>query len=215
MSDCCDPSGYRRFFNTKEAKRHARSYQRKGLDSTEGPMVDALSESLDGKSLIDVGAGSGGATVELLRRGANSAVAVDISDAYRPVAQILLEDAGVADQASFVVGDLVEMDAEVGPADVVFGNRVICCYPDMPAMVDAMTSRAQERLAASYPRDRWITRLGLCLLNRFLRWKKVGFQAYVHPPQDIKDRVEHAGFEPTASGKTLIWHWQVWQRSAE
>ena len=52
MSDCCDPSGYRRFFNTKEAKRHARSYQRKGLDSTEGPMVDALSNSLDGKSLL-------------------------------------------------------------------------------------------------------------------------------------------------------------------
>ena len=157
MSDCCDPSGYQRFFNTKEAKRHARSYQQEGLDSTEGPMVEALSNSLEGKSLLDVGAGSGGATVELLRRGAGSAVAVDISDAYQPVVQILLEDAGVADQASFVVGDLVELDAKVGPADVVFGNRVICCYPDMPAMVDAMTSRANERLAASYPRDRWIT----------------------------------------------------------
>jgi len=215
MSNCCDPSGYRRFFNTKEAKRRARSYRRKGLDSTESPMVDSLSDSLDGKSLIDVGAGSGGATVELLRRGAGSAVAVDISDAYQPVAQILLEDAEVADQASFVVGDFVEVNDEVGPADVVFGNRVICCYPDMPAMVDAMTSRAQERLAVSYPRDRWITRLGIRLINRFLRWKKVGFQAYVHPPQEIKDRVEHAGFEPTASGKTLIWHWQVWQRSAE
>ena len=215
MSDCCDPSGYRKFFDIKEAKRHARSYQRKGLDSTEGPMVDALSDSLDGKSLIDVGAGSGGATVELLRLGASSAVAIDISNAYVPVAQILLEDAGVSDQASFVVGDLVEMDGEVGPADVVFGNRVICCYPDMPAMVDAMTSRAQERLAASYPRDLLITRLLVRFLNRLLRWRKVGFQAYVHPPQEIKDRVEHAGFEPTASGKTPIWHWQVWQRSAE
>ncbi len=215
MSDCCDPSGYRRFFNTKEAKRHARSFQQKGLDSTEGPMVDALSNSLDGKSLLDVGAGSGGATVELLRRGAGSAVAVDISDAYRPVVQILLEDAGVADQASFVVGDLVEMDAEVGPADVVFGNRVICCYPDMPAMVDAMTSRAQERMAASYPRDRWMTRLGVRFLNLLLRLRRVGFQAYVHSPEEIKDRVEHAGFELMASGKTPIWLWQVWQRPAE
>ncbi len=107
------------------------------------------------------------------------------------------------------------MDGEVGPADVVFGNRVICCYPDMLAMVDAMTLRAHERLAASYPRDRWIARLAIRLVNRLLRWKKVGFQAYVHPPQEIKDRVEQAGFEPTASGKTLIWHWQVWQRSAE
>jgi magnesium-protoporphyrin O-methyltransferase len=106
------------------------------------------------------------------------------------------------------------MGAEVGPADVVFGNRVICCYPDMPAMVDAMTSRAQERLAASYPRDRWMTRLGVRFLNLLLRLRRVGFQAYVHSPKEIKDRVEHAGFELTASGKTSIWLWQVWERSA-
>ncbi len=58
-------------------------------------------------------------------------------------------------------------------------------------------------------------RLGVRFLNLLLRLRRVGFQAYVHSPKEIKDRVEHAGFELMASGKTPIWLWQVWQRSAE
>ncbi len=56
----CDPAPYRRFFNRKEAERHARGYRRRGLNPMASSMVQSLmSRGVDGADLLEIGGGVG------------------------------------------------------------------------------------------------------------------------------------------------------------
>jgi magnesium-protoporphyrin O-methyltransferase len=214
MAGCCDPGGCRRVFNTEEAQRAAKRFRRKGLDTTARAMVDALDGALLEASVLEAGAGTGGAHVEMLRRGAARATAVEISDAYDDVATAIATDMGVADRVERRIGDFVDVAHDVGPHDIVYLNRVVCCYPDMPAMIGAAVGGSAEHVAVSYPRDRWFVRLGFRVLNGSLRLRKVPFRVFVHDPDDLARRMEAAGFEPTTTGRSFVWHWGVWARVA-
>jgi magnesium-protoporphyrin O-methyltransferase len=213
MAGCCDPSGYRQVFNSREARRAARAYRRKGLDSTAGPMVRVLRErGLDGASVLEVGAGVGAAQVELLQAGATQGIAYDLSPAHRQVGNELLEEHGMADRVEWRTADFVA-DPSAPSVDVAFLNRVVCCYPDMPGMVDAVSSRARRLLAMSYPRDRWWVRFGIRALNGLLRVVRTTFRVFVHSTDEIYRRTTAAGLIEVASGRTLLWEWHVWERS--
>ena len=211
MSGCCDPSGYRKVFNTKGSIRAARAYRRKGLDRTARAMVDALAARLPGAVVLEGGSGTGVSHVEMLGSGAARAISVDLSDAYIPAAQVIAEDHGVADRIERHVGDFVTLAPELPEADVVFLNRVVCCYPDMPAMVAAASDRSRGVVAISYPRNRWFVRWGIAALNRYLRWRSVGFQVFVHDPQAIDRLFLAGGFCPAGGGRTFTWHWRLWE----
>jgi 2-polyprenyl-3-methyl-5-hydroxy-6-metoxy-1,4-benzoquinol methylase len=214
VSGCCDPSGYRRVFREKDAKRAVRSFEKKGLDATAGPMVRALTErGLEGKTLLEVGAGAGLAQVALLEAGVATSVAYDISAGYVDVAQALLHGRGLEDRVTWHTGDYLDA-TDQGPADVVFLNRVVCCYPDMPSLVDRVAGHSKSYLAMAYPRNRLLSRIALRLANAFLWIRRVPFRVYVHDTDEIQRRVGTAGLEPVASGDTRVWHWQVWERPA-
>ena len=214
MSACCDPDGYRKMFRTSEAEKRGRKYRKKGLDSTAGPMVRHIVDGGVGdRSVLEVGGGSATALAEILSAGAESGVTVDISDAYLPVARRVLAEAGVSDRADVRVADFVLDTEAFESADIVFLNRVLCCYPGMEKMVDAAAGHSLGVLAMSYPRDRWFVRVIGRAGNWFLRRRKVGFQVHIHDPAAIDARAAAAGFEATGSGTTIVWHWRVWQRS--
>lgn len=213
MAGCCDPGGYRSVFGPGEARRSLNSFRRKGLDSTARPMVEALRPGITGATLLEVGAGTGAAEIELLQAGAEMATWVDISPDYMDAAHDLASEAGVHDRIERHVGDFVGMAGDIDSADVVFLNRVVCCYPDMPALVIAVAGHSLDRIALSYPRDRWWVRLGAGALNRFLRWRKVSFQVFIHDPAAIDGHLRTAGYEPSETGHTPVWHWSIWKRS--
>lgn len=215
MAGCCDSSGYRGVFNKKTAARYVRSFEKKGLDSTAGPMVDALASlGLGDVSVLEVGAGSGTALVSMLEAGAKSAVAFDISTAYEAQARALLEARGIEGSVEWHTGDFVAMADRVGVNDVVFLNRVVCCYPDMEALVDAADSKTGRLLAMAYPRDRWATRFFFRSMNAWLRFRKNSFRVFVHDPDAIAKRASASGLVDVASGMTTAWHWKVWERAA-
>jgi len=212
MAGCCDPSGYRQVFNKREARRAARAYRRRGLDSTARPMVAALGKrGIEGASVLEVGAGIGSAQVALLEAGARSGIAYDLSPAYQDVSTALLAEHGLADRVEWRTGDFVA-DSAAPRADVVFLNRVVCCYPGIE-MVDAVASRSARLLAMAYPRDRWWVRAGVRTLNGFLRLGRTTFRVFVHPAAEIAQRVAAAGLGEVASGRTLMWEWHVWERA--
>jgi hypothetical protein len=213
MSGCCDPSGYRKVFNSREARRAIKKFERNGLDATARPMVDVLAErDLKGATLLEVGAGSGTAQVELFRSGVERSVAYDISPSYEKLSGALLAKYGIVDRVEWHTGDFLAANPD--PADVVFLNRVVCCYPDMERLVDAAAEHSERFVALSYPRDRWFLRVGRRVLNAFLRFRKVGFQVYLHAPDAIDDRLRSQGLDEVASGSTPWWHWKVWERAA-
>lgn len=215
VPNCCDPADYGGVFDEREARRALRSFRRNGLDSTAGPMIGALAtRGLDGASVLEVGAGIGSAQVALLGSGAARSVAYDLSPSYAAVSQELLAEHGLADRVDWRVGDFLADAGEVEAADVVFLNRVVCCYPHMAEMVDAAAARTGRLLALSYPRDRWWLKVGLGAINTFFRLRRTSFRVFVHDPHEIARRVEAAGLTEVASGRSMAWEWHVWVRGA-
>lgn len=213
MAGCCDPGGYADVFGEREARRAVRSFEKKGLDSTAGPMVESLREGgLEEVTVLEAGTGAGTALVSLLEAGASNAVGYDISPAYQPAAFALLGSRGLADRADLVVGDFVA--ASPPAAQVVFLNRVVCCYPDMEDLVDAATEATNGRLAMSFPRRNLFTRAALGVINTLMRLRRSTFRVYVHRPAAIRARVASTGLVPLTGGTTRMWEWQLWERTA-
>ena len=44
VAGCCDPVGYRKVFNSRQARRAVRNFERHGLDSTAAAMIATLRE---------------------------------------------------------------------------------------------------------------------------------------------------------------------------
>jgi magnesium-protoporphyrin O-methyltransferase len=207
VSACCGPA-YNRFFGARQARRDAKRYRKHGLDATGQRLVDELAQrGVDGASVLDVGGGVGGLDLELLGRGAERAVVVELSNGYDQEAQALATEAGAEARIARRHGDFAEEEASIEPADVVVMHRVVCCYPDPELLVGAAARHAQRLLALSFPRDRWWLRLGLGAANVWFRLRG-GIQTYVHPPAEVVRIAEAAGFS-TVLDERSTWIWRV------
>jgi magnesium-protoporphyrin O-methyltransferase len=214
MAGCCDPSGYPGAFNRTTAENSVKSFEKKGLDSTATPMVEALRNRLTGSTVLEVGAGSATAIATMLEAGADRAVAVDLSPNYETTARRFLAARGLEESVEWHTGDFVAMGDDLPRADVVFSNRVVCCYPDMAAMIDTTTRGSQRLVAVSYPRRNLPSRFVTWAINQWMRVNRNSFRTFVHDPDAIAARLTRAGFEPIETGSTAIWHWGVWERTA-
>jgi magnesium-protoporphyrin O-methyltransferase len=212
VSACCGPA-YNRFFGARQARRDAKRYRKRGLDETARRLVDELAErGVDGASVLEVGGGIGDLDLELLGRGAERALVVELSNGYDEEAQALATEAGAAARIERRHGDFAEEEASFEPADVVVMHRVVCCYPDPQLLVGAAARHARRLLALSFPRDTWWLRLGLGVANVWFRLRG-GIQAYVHPPAEVVAIAEAAGFSTVLDERsTRIWRVAVFER---
>jgi hypothetical protein len=174
VTSCCNPTEYRRFFNRKFARRDLDRYRRRGLSATERDLV-TLSGEVVGASVLEVGGGIGALQLELLDAGAAHATNVELSGAYEDAAQELLGNR----RTERIVGDFTELD--VPQHDIVLLHRVVCCYPDVDALVGAAAVRTGRRLALTLPQQRRWIGWGLAAVNGWLRLSRCGFRTYAHP----------------------------------
>jgi magnesium-protoporphyrin O-methyltransferase len=215
VSDCCSPAGYRHLFNRREARRRLDRYRKKGLDPMARAIRDELVRSdVAGKTVLEVGGGVGELHVELLKAGAGGAVNVELSSGYERAATELLEDEGLAGAVQRRVGDFVVDAPDLDTADVVVMNRVVCCYPDMEGMMRAAAEKAGEKLALTFPRDRWSVRTAVTVGNWWLRVRSVDFQAYVHDPEGIVAVADAGGLRMAFADEDRVWRALVLERAA-
>src|SRR3989442_447689 len=144
MASCCDPNGLAGMFDERHARSKARRYRRHGLDAEARRIVEFVGERIVGRTVLEVGGGIGAIQLELLRRGASNAENVEISPGYEAVALDLATERGVADRIVRRVADFAVDNASASAADIVVLNRVVCCYPDMPALVGPPARLASE-----------------------------------------------------------------------
>lgn len=198
-------------------------------------------EGLAGASALDIGAGFGDLLGLLFSDGLGEAVHVEASPAYSRAARELAREGGYADRVRFVVGDFVEVanglpvashgtgdaahgdgsgggalaedGASTAMADIVMLDRVICCYPDMPALLDAAGARARDVLALSAPRSLWPVRLVIGVRNLVRRLKGDPFRTFVHAWPEVEARLRASGFERVRGGGTPIWRIAVYRRA--
>jgi SAM-dependent methyltransferase len=203
MDRCCSRAGCTDFFDEKFARRMAAKYRRRGLDATARRLLESLRGR--GETVLEIGGGVGELEIELLREGATQAVNVELSRAYEREGEKLLAEAGVRGGIEWRYGDVaVERDL-VDSADVVVMHRVVCCYPDMPALVGVAADKTRQALALSFPRDSWFVRLGARFVNGWCRVRRSAFRFYVHRPDAISAVVREHGLRSVDEHTGRIW----------
>jgi hypothetical protein len=211
MSGCCEPRVYERIFGASQARRDARRYRRRGLGRTSRDLVE-LAGDVAGASILEVGGGVGAIQLELLAAGAARATDVELSGEYEGEAQKLLTERGLSERVERRVGDFVAEPAE--PHDVVVMHRVVCCYPDVDALVGTAASRAERRLVLTYPQERWWTRAGARLLNVSLRLFGSRFRVFVHPVRRVTAAAAEGGLAPGERRRRgILWESVAYERS--
>lgn len=200
-------------FDEATVRRELNDYRHRGAHGETRRLVDAVvAEGVDGAELLDVGAGVGVIGHELMARGAGHLTAVDLSRNYLAAAQDEARDRGYADRADFRFGDFVQLAPQLDEADVVTLDRVLCCYPDWRALVDASVTRARRTYGLVYPLDRPWWRAATALGNLVLRVLRADFRFHVHPDRAVDARIRSAGFERRHRHAGLLWQTVVYRR---
>jgi magnesium-protoporphyrin O-methyltransferase len=206
MTDCCSPKGYRWIFSEKSARSEAKRYRSSGLDGTSRRIVDLVkAQGVGGKSVLEVGGGIGAIQIELLKAGASRATSIELTPTYEDVAAGLLDEAGLRDRVDRRVMDFAESAQSVEPADVVIMNRVVCCYPHMPRLVQAASQHARQLLVMSFPTINPVTRLGLGTMNVALGVFRREFRVFMHPPEKILASSNQDGLSTLTNQKGILW----------
>ena len=213
--DTCGCDGGFEIFDQKSADADLDRYQRHGPDQTTVMLLGMIRErGVQGASILDIGGGIGVIDHELLRAGAGYAVLVDASPPALAAARAEARRRGVLDRLDFVDGDFVSRAASIDPADIVTLDRVVCCYPDVESLVRLSASRARRVYALVLPRDRWILRVGLGVLNVWFRIRGFGYRSFVHPNARVDAIVAQAGLHPAREERTFVWRVVLYDRAA-
>lgn len=214
MGNCCYPDEYSEMFNGREASRVARGFRRRGLRGSAATLVEAVRDrGVDGKSVLEVGGGVGHVHVSLLEAGATRATNVDLSPSWEDEARALLAEHGLSDRVDRRVADFVDAADDLPDADVVVMHRVVCCYPDMPALLQAGAGRARRLIAVTVPREAWWTRMVVSLENALMAVRRRAFRAYVHSRRGMRAVLADEGFTLVDVRTGFVWSTMVFERS--
>ena len=208
MTACCDPAEYDDVFTSKYARRLAKSLRSSGLDDTAAKMADfATDQGLDGATVLEIGGGVGGLHMELLRRGASQATNIELSTAYEGEAARLLAESGLTERVSRRNADVVADPSAAPEADIVVLHRVVCCYPDFPALLGLAADRARRVLVFSYPRPRLLTRTETVMENLGYAVRRRSFRTFVHSPDAMLAVLAEHGHTPASGGRNFRWQY--------
>jgi hypothetical protein len=208
--------GADRVFGSRVAARERKKYERKGPRNATRLLIEGLAEGgVRGRSLLEIGGGIGVVQAELFERGLSSATSVDASAPYAHAALALARDRGFAPDVTQRSGDFVEHSGEIGAADLVALDRVVCCYPDAPLLVALSADRASQRYGLVYPVVRWWTRLLFVLPNLYCWITRNPFRTFVHPDRDVDGVVKQRGFRRVRHHRAGMWQVAIYERSSE
>ena len=85
-------------------------------------------------------------------------------------------------------------------------HRVVCCYPDVEALVGEAADHAHRTLLLTYPQDRFVVRAGVRVVNLGLRISRCGFRTYAHRVERIPAAAGEHGFAlQTRQSSGLLW----------
>lgn len=214
VQDCC--------FDEWAVSNAKRARKAETAAAISAALLSALVETgLEGRSVLDLGCGTGDLALAALGHGARSAFGVDLGAGAISSARTLAQERGFADRATFEVGD--GSQTTLPKSDVVVLNRVVCCYPSPDALLANALGAAGSVFALTAPIDRG----PMGLYNRTLCWfgnrwyalrakKFRGFRVFVHDLAVIETRIVGAGFLPrTHQRRRLVWDLRIYERGGQ
>lgn len=211
---CCHNQGLEQEFNDGVAKSDLARYRRRGpARETRLLLAAILRHNIAGASVLDIGGGVGAIQHELLANGAARAIHVDVSAAYLRASALEAERRGHGGRVLHHHGDFVALAQNIEPADIVTLDRVVCCYPDMPALVWASVTRAKHLYGLVYPRDTWWMQMARRLINAVMGVRGSHFRFFVHPRTAIEALINEDGFYQVYYQRTLLWQIALYARA--
>ncbi|HZY47387.1 MAG TPA: class I SAM-dependent methyltransferase, partial [Candidatus Bathyarchaeia archaeon] len=180
-------------------------------------LLDLIAESgLTGKTLLDLGCGTGFFALETLRKGMSSCVGLDLSTIAIQEANAYAKESGYGDRAKFEVAD--GATAQPPSSDIVVMDKVLCCYPDSTSLLKTATESARQLFGFVIPRDEgWMKpfmRCGAAIMNLVDKLRRSGFRFYLHPIHMIDEQLIEAGFRRTAKAESRVWLIFLYTRNA-
>ena len=183
-------------------------YKSKGLTTSSQVLLDSLSKKgLAGKTVLEIGCGTGFFALETIRHGAVSCLGVDLSSAAIHEANEFAKESGMQDRAKFEVANAASTRQPA--SDIVVMDKVLCCYPDAEALLKTASDSSRELLGFVVPRDEGLMkpamRIGTALINLVERLRKTGFRLYLHPLRAIDELLSENGFQQANRAKSRFW----------
>ena len=213
MSCCCPhDAGADRLFS-RLARRSGRRLERRGLERSQRGLMRGLEEAgFRGARVLEIGCGTGHFHREMLRRGAAQAEGVDLAAGMIREARAHARTAGLAGRCRYHQGDFLELADRVSPAEVCVLDKVVCCYPDAHALLQAALGRTTRVLALTLPRDRFAVRAAITVAGVGMRLAGSGFRPWFHSPARVRAWIEAAGFRRLFEASTTFWLSEVYVR---
>ena len=203
---CVQCKGIAQEFDDRVAQYALRRYRRRGPARTTLRLLAELrGAGVGGASFLDIGGGVGAIQHGLMAAGASHGTHVDASPAFLAASREQAAERGHADRVRYLEGDFVELAGQVEAADIVTLDRVICCYPDMPALVDASASRARRLYGLVFPREHVVVRLGIWAINVIQRLRRHPFNVFLHGAAAVEARVRRHGFRKLVHAYSPLW----------
>ncbi|MEX2402385.1 MAG: class I SAM-dependent methyltransferase [Rhodothermales bacterium] len=207
---CC---GVEQLFDSRFVRLERWKHRLLGPPKTTRRLIEAL-RVLDepAASALDVGGGLGAIQEAMARHGVDRIEVVDAAPAYLEAARRRAEEGGYVDRVTFRAGDFVELADEVGAADVVTLDRVICCYDDVEALVGRSTEKCRRYYGLVYPRPGGPMRGVRRVANLISSLRGSPYRFYLHEEGLVRGLVRAAGFERCWSDRGWMWHVEVYRR---
>ena len=207
---CCDPNGLNGLFKGPIVEGELRAFKKNGLGKRQKVFLEVLRGHAKNRTVLDIGCGIGGLGLSLLASGAAHGTFVDVSRAYLRAARELAREQEAEENTEFVEADFMRTD--LSPTDIVVLDRVVCCYPDAPALLRKAASQSETSLVFSYPRPAWWMKATRGLLNLGMRvWRK-DYRFYVHDEDALLEAAGNNGHTLQEVRSVGVWKLAIFRR---
>ncbi|MFW9993104.1 MAG: methyltransferase domain-containing protein [Candidatus Odinarchaeota archaeon] len=212
---CTQCKGIEKTFNRKTALKELENYHIKGPRKSSKMLLDHLKrEDINGLTLLDIGGGVGVIQHELLKSGVSSAINVDASPSYLSVSKEEAKKQGYANRISYHQGNFIDLAPAIPPVNIVTLERVICCYPDLLALVASSSEKARNFYCLVYPRENILTKLGFAVVNFIQKVRRDNFRIFLHSRRDIHKVLYDNNFTTEYYRKTGFWQVEIFKKEA-
>jgi 2-polyprenyl-3-methyl-5-hydroxy-6-metoxy-1,4-benzoquinol methylase len=213
MMVCPHCQGAEDVFSIKFARNELKDYRKNGARKSTQVLLDILKGAgISDLTLLDIGGGVGVIQHEMIAAGVSNVVGVDASSAYINAAKEEAEQRAYLDKVIYQFGDFVQLAPQIDSADIVTLDRVVCCYPDVHALVDLSSKHAKRYYALVFPRDNGFFKAIIPIFN-FIAFKLWGnpFRTFIHSSKMVDSIVRNNGFNLLLHRKVGLWQVFVYE----
>jgi magnesium-protoporphyrin O-methyltransferase len=136
---------------------------------------------------------------------------VDASREYLATARAEAKRRGLEGRVDYRFGDIVEMAADLPPADIVTLDSVICCYPYLPRLLEAALVSHPRLAGLTYPRDVWWMRAYMRLYNITHWLRRSPARYFIYRRVQVRGLMAEAGYAEIHDGGSPAWRVAVYR----